>query len=528
MKIAKSTSSQNRTFLEGEVFEDQSCFAKLPIEIISSISLKLQGSDSIHFRSTCKRVDLACRDSVTSVTIASANSAGFFCDANYKRYSNLGEICINATPSFELKDLVGEYFSREITSQRHLWDQSILSAANFKFLKHIGIDYPYFEEPHLILLANEMPFLKRLALKNVGLGSLESDFTGKFKKLKMLTFLSSKLSDQSASKLLKAMTELDFLRIGQCKALNGKGLETISLKKLSQFRLNLHRDSFTVDSTPVVEFLFRSPLLESIEISSPNLRYSSKNSPISVSIPPLYYLKTLILDSFHMKSCHLKKILISSTKIEYFKLKHIALESLSLSNCDLNWPNFHTLDLANSDIEDANFLALIHSSNSLKKVSVQSCKRLTDCALSDPKMRSVNTLILRNLSEIGNGGFNQLISQLKKIEVLALDMPQISELSSTPDLVNLRWLGIHRSLTENAIGKLLTNSRHLETLFVNSAPISFSLMAKIFKKCPHLKSVRLINTPISQEQLNSLKGWLLVESLANETPSQCAINCEGA
>ena len=273
-------------------------------------------------------------------------------------------------------------------------------------------------------------------------------------------------------------------------------------------------------------FLFRSPLLEKIEITTPNWNCQNINSTSTVAHSNLQNLKLLKLNSFHVKSDYLERMLTGSKKIEHLEIKDISLGSLHLSSSNLDWPKLQRLVLRNTGIGEANFKSFLQSSVSLNLLSLYH-EKITDGMLSGLRLRSIDILSLGNLTEISNRGLNQFINQLTNIEALKLyRMPQISQITNHSVLSKSKRVQIEHSLNENAIRTLLEKCTCLDFLWVNSIPISVTYIGKVIEKNPHLKMVTLKNTSITKEQMDKLKVWFELHNMIRGTKSQCIFTWE--
>ena len=354
----------------------------------------------------------------------------------------------------------------------------------FKSLRSIRIDYYKIEEPLFALLASEMPFIEELNLRHAHLGVLTMDYTGKFKELKKFELVDSKIHDIGLCKLLKAMSNLSTLTICKCQDIGWySDWKKISLKKLKNFILVFERQSISADNALILEFLFRSSLLEKIVIIDSFGSYPVENANITAALPKLQNLKILYLTSFQMRSYYLEKMLIDSTKIEDLEVRNISLATLSPSDNNLKWPNLQRLTLQNTGIQDTAFQSLIRSSKSLSLLKIDN-EKITDHALSDLGLRSIVDLQLSNLTEISNEGLNLFFRQLTKVESLSLSLIQIYELSNHSGLLDLRRVSISHSLTENAIWTLLKETSRLEYLNFISAPATKKNNSKFYQEKP--------------------------------------------
>ena len=263
MEVLKIPSIQNINFQHEGNVRDQSQITCLPIEIIVKIIQKLQETDIVNFRLTCRKLAHISRISLLTVFINDIRKmAGLNISPNVykeghnsnKRFLGLSTMCIDATTAFKLKTTFLNGEEVPLMDKRNICDKSIIAMTRFNCLKTVKIDYKFFEESLLAVMANEMPFIRELALKHANFVSLLLDYTGKFKELTYFELISCRINRIGLHKLLNTMTELNSLKIQNCQEIRGGYWNEISLKKLTHFMLDYTNDPIPVDSGSIPEF----------------------------------------------------------------------------------------------------------------------------------------------------------------------------------------------------------------------------------------------------------------------------------
>lgn len=528
MKIVEGRLIQEPVILRNEDFRDRSLFSKLPIEIISAISLRLQKQDIINFRRTCRKVDVGCRNNVTSISVSSPKKAADLSKVDYRLYENLKKIKFDISLTWIIH-VPDERKIQIYAKDRILWDNStIISSRIFKRLEAVEFNYPYFEEYHLNMVATQLPLIKSLVLKSAKLENLLIHYSGGFSNLNKLGLKNCVISNESAIRLFQSMTKLIYLAVINCNKFSGKGLETVALDGLKAVILNLKHTALSQDKRSIVEFFFRSPLLEVIEVTSVRAFSNSTCDNFSKALPssPLLNLKAVHFKYFDLNSECLGKMLSKTAKLKQLKVINTFAQPTDFHDFLIKWPDLVTLELGCSNLTDESFRSLVSSSKSLNKLTILSCENLTCSAFPNSILNTVVDLTLANLGGLGNGDLSALLNQLVHLQnLMIVNMPNITEIAKAPKLQSLKKLQLikARSFTVEMIWKLLENSQHLEMLDFISTPISFALICKILEKFPHLKTLRLRDTSISQEQYNLLKMPSSTEGSAIGVNYQCQI-----